>query len=385
MIRRNFLPEIQKSFEITPVCAILGPRQCGKTTLARDYAQQVGAGNVHFFDLEDPLDLAKLETPKLTLEPLEGLIVLDEIQRRPELFPILRVLVDKSNKQFLVLGSASQELIRQASETLAGRIRYIEMTPFSLNEVGDANLLWVRGGYPRSYLAKTHRQSHEWRKSYIKTFLEADIRSFGFNIPPQTMRRFWMMLAHYHGQIFNASEIGQSIQVSHKTAIRYLDILTGTFMIRRLAPWHENIGKRQVKSPKIYFRDSGLFHTLLGVASKEQILSHPKLGASWEGMALEEVIRFLGVDQEDCYFWATQRGAELDLLVVTGGKRHGFEFKYTDSPKTTKSMHIALEDLKLDSLTVIIPGKDHFKIHDNIQVSGLEYFVTSAIQDVETI
>lgn len=375
MIRHQFIQEVHKSFEITPICVLLGPRQCGKTTLARQYAASIKEGPVHFFDLEDPLDLAKLETPKLTLEPLEGLIILDEIQRRPDLFPVLRVLVDRFDKKFLILGSASQDLIRQSSETLAGRIRYIEMTPFSLCEVDDANLLWVRGGYPRSYLAKTDFQSNEWRKTYIKTFLEKDIRSFGFDIPPQTMRRFWMMLAHYHGQIFNASEIGQSINVTHKTSNRYLDILLGTFMIRRLSPWFENISKRQVKSPKIYFRDSGLFHTLLGLENKEQILSHPKLGASWEGMALEEVTRSLNVDQEDCYFWATQRGAELDLLIISAGKKLGFEFKYTDFPKVTPSMHIALDDLKLDELTVIIPGKAFFKIHEKINVYGLESFL----------
>ena len=254
--RPHFLKLIENSFKVTPICAILGPRQCGKTTLSKEYSQKINK-EIHFFDLEDPVDLSKLDNPKLALESLEGLIVIDEIQRREGLFPYLRVLVDKyPERRILVLGSASQHLIRQSSETLAGRISYIEMTPFSISEVNDTQTLWSRGGFPRSYLASANEISYEWRKSYIRTFLEMDIRSFGFEIPPQTMRRFWSMLAHYHGQIFNASEIGRSIDVSYKTSDRYLDILSGTFMIRRLAPWFENIAKRQIKSPKIYFKDS---------------------------------------------------------------------------------------------------------------------------------
>ena len=376
MFREQFVKSIGDSFEIAPICALLGPRQCGKTTLSKHYVEKLKEP-VHFFDLEDHLDIAKLENPKLTLEPLQGLIVIDEIQRRPELFPMLRVLVDKSDKKFLILGSVSQELIRQSSETLAGRINYIEMTTFNLAEVRDLNALWVRGGFPRSYLAKNDTVSNSWRKTYIKTFLEKDIRGFGFDIPPQTMRRFWMMLAHYHGQIFNASEIGQSIGVTYNTSIRYLDILSGTFMMRPLAPWYENIGKRQVKSPKVYFRDSGLFHTLLNIESKTQLMSHPKLGCSWEGLALEEVIRYLKVENEDCYFWATQSGAELDLLITKDGTKKGFEFKFTDSPKMTKSMHIALNDLQLDDLTVIIPGRASFKMYEKVQVLGLEDFLST--------
>jgi predicted AAA+ superfamily ATPase len=375
MISRVLLTKIFTSFEITPICALLGPRQCGKTTLAKLYAKEFPQEKVHLFDLEDPVDLARLDNPKFALENLEGLIIIDEIQLRPELFPILRVIVDNSNKQFLILGSASQELIRQSSESLAGRINYLEMTPFSLKEIADTKMLWQKGGFPRSYLASSEQNSYDWRKTYIRTFLEKDIASFGFDISSQVMRRFWSMLAHHHGQLFNASEIGRSIEVTNKTASRYLDILAGTFMIRRLNPWFENISKRQVKAPKIYFRDSGLLHNLLGIESLEQLYSHPKLGISWEGFAMEEIIRSLEVDNEDCYFWSTQSGAELDLLITASGKKIGFEFKFTDSPKITKSMHTALDDLKLDKLIVIIPHDVQFLLAENIFVYGLEKFI----------
>jgi predicted AAA+ superfamily ATPase len=249
------------------------------------------------------------------------------------------------------------------------------MTPFCLKEVNDIKTLWQRGGFPRSYLSSTDKISHNWRKSYIRTFLEQDIPSFGFNIPSQTMRRFWSMLAHYHGQIFNASEIGRSIEVTNKTVSRYLDVLTGTFMIRRLNPWFENISKRQIKAPKIYFRDSGLLHTLLSIENERQLLFHPKIGSSWEGFALEEIIRSLGVDNEDCYFWSTVSGAELDLLVTANNQKIGFEFKYVDSPKITKSMHIAIENLKLEKLIVIIPHETEFLLSDKIAVYGLSRFI----------
>lgn len=373
MLERKYLNQISESFQITPICALLGPRQCGKTTLAHEYAKNLN-GKFFLFDLEDPLDLAKLDNPKLALEPLDGLIVIDEIQRRPELFPILRVMVDKYNKEFLILGSASSELIRQSSESLAGRINYIEMTPLSMEEASDVSKLWNRGGFPRSYLAENDMLSNEWRKSYIRTYLEKDIKNLGFDVSSQTMRRLWNMLAHYHGQILNASELGRSINVSYKTIDRYIDILSGTFMIRRLSPWFENIGKRQIKSPKIYFRDSGLLHAILGIENTEQLQMHPKLGSSWEGFALEEVIRKLNIDYNDCYFWATQGGAELDLLVIKNGKKLGFEIKYTDSPKITKSMHSAIDDLKLDQMTIIIPGKDKFKLSEYVEVYGIEAF-----------
>ena len=373
MLKRLHLNKVSHLLEIAPICAILGPRQCGKTTLARAYAANYQ--NVHFFDLEDEIHLAKLANPQAIFQNCDGLIVIDEIQLRPDLFKILRVIVDNSNKKFLILGSASQDLIRQSSETLAGRIMYLEMTPFSLPETHDLQVLWARGGFPRSFLASSKSNSYEWRQSYIKTFLERDIASFGFNIPPQAMRRFWTMLAHYHGQIFNASEIGNSMQLDRKTIVHYLDILVGTFMVRRLSPWFENISKRQIKSPKIYFRDSGLLHNMLGIKDMDELIMHPKLGFSWEGFAVEEIIRHMNVDSEDCYFWGTQSGEELDLLVLKDGKKIGFEFKYTDSPKITKSMQIAMEDLKLDELNVIIPHAEKFALSEKVNVFGVEEFI----------
>lgn len=356
-----------------PICAILGARQVGKTTLARQFASTY-EGRVEFFDLENPIHLASLENPMLTLSKFpECLVVIDEIQLRPDLFPILRVLVDDPNKnyQFLILGSASRDLIQQSSETLAGRIGYIELPPFTLFEVMDAEKLLIRGGFPRSYLAETEDDSFLWREGYISTFLERDLPNFGFNAPPKTMRRFWMMLCHYHGQLFNASEIASSLMVSDKTAKKYLDILSGTFMIRALQPWFENIKKRQVKTPKIYFRDSGIFNALSSIRSISELAKNPKIGPLWEGFALEEVINCLQIRSDDCYFWSTHNEAEVDLFAFKHGKRLGFEFKYTDSPKRTKSMNIALEDLKLDHLYVIFPGVEYFPLSDNITACGL--------------
>jgi len=373
MDRNKYIQAINNAFEVTPVCAILGPRQCGKSTLANMYAQS--QEEIHTFDLEDPTDLARLENPKLALTDLNGLIIIDEIQRRPDLFPMLRVLVDKFKKRFLILGSASRDLINQSSETLAGRISYIELTPFSYTETNEMNNLWIRGGFPLSYLAKDINKSLLWRKAYTSTFLERDIPGLGINIPAETMRRFWMMLAHIHGNIFNASELGRSLGYSDTTIKRYLDILVGTFMVRKLSPWHENINKRQVKSPKIFIRDSGIFHSLIGITDFDSLITHPKLGASWEGIALEEVIRYNKADAEDCYFWATHNNAELDLLIVQNGKKQGFEFKYTDAPKITKSMEIALQDLELDHLTIIIPGRYKFPLSREIQVMGLEAYL----------
>ncbi len=374
MNRNQYLQEIETAFSVNPVCAILGPRQCGKSTLAGMYAKT--QPQTHVFDLEDPTNLARLENPKLALMDLDGLIIIDEIQRRPELFPIIRVLVDKFKKRFLILGSVSRDLINQSSETLAGRISYIELTPFSYSEVHEVKNLWLRGGFPVSYLAKDITTSTLWRKSYITTFLERDIPNLGINIPAETIRRFWMMLAHSHGNIFNASELGRSLGYSDTTIKRYLDILVGTFMIRRLNPWFENINKRQVKSPKIYFKDSGILHSLLGIIDNESLITNPKLGASWEGLALEEVIRYNKADALDCYFWATHSNTELDLLIVQNGKKMGFEFKYTDAPKITSSMQIAINDLKLDSLTVIIPGNHNFPLSDKIKVLGLEIYLS---------
>ncbi len=374
MKRPHYLEDIKKQFRIHPVCALLGPRQVGKTTLAQMYLEQHPKESVSFFDLENPIDLARFEQPMLTLSKLSNqLIVIDEIQRRPELFPILRVLVDeKQQRKFLVLGSASRDLIQQSSETLAGRIGYIELTPFSREETKESERLWLRGGFPRSYLADNEEESYLWRQAYITTFLERDIPSLGFQIPPQQIRRFWLMLAHYHGQIFNASELGRSLGISDQTARRYLDLLVGTFMVRLLPPWFENLGKRQVRSPKIYFRDSGILHALLGLHTQEQLETHPKLGAFWEGFALEEVTRCLRATPEECYFWATHSGAELDLLILKNGKRLGFEFKYTDQPKITASMRTALTDLHLDHLYVISPGSHQFSLSDRITAQGVD-------------
>jgi uncharacterized protein len=377
MRRPKYLRDIDLYLKVHPVCALLGPRQVGKTTLAKMYVEAANGGAIPFFDLENPLDLSRLEDPMLALsQPAETLIVIDEVQLRPELFPILRVLVDqkKQGRKFLVLGSASRDLIRQSSETLAGRIGYIELMPFSLLETDDVDRLWLRGGFPLSFLADDEQESFLWRQSFITTFLERDIPSLGFNIPPQQMRRFWLMLVHYHGNLFNASELAKSLAVSDHTVRKYLDILAGTFMIRVLTPWFENLGKRQVKSPKIYFRDSGILHALVGLRTAKDLHTYPQLGSYWEGFALEEVIRQMGASPEQCYFWRTQAGAELDLLILQDGKRFGFEFKYTDRPKTTRSMHVARQDLKLDHLTVIFPGDQSFPLQEGITACGLSVF-----------
>jgi predicted AAA+ superfamily ATPase len=372
MQRPFFFKQVELQMKVHPVCGVLGPRQVGKTTLARQYAERYTQGPVHFFDLENPFDLARLEEPFTALSPLEGLVIIDEVQNVPDLFPILRVLVDERPRQFLILGSASRDLIHQSSETLAGRIGYIELPPFMLEEVKDFQTLWRRGGFPRSFLSPSEEESMLWRQAYITTFLERDIPNLGFNIPAVQMRRFWMMLSHVHGQIFNASDLGRSLGISDHLTRKYLDILVGTFMMRSLQPWFENISKRQVKAPKIYFRDSGLLHALLGLNSQTAIESHPKLGASWEGFALEETIRLYGARPEECYFWATQAGAELDLLLFQGSKRLGFEFKYADAPRLTPSMKIAFEDLNLDHLTVIYPGAKHYDLNDKMSVVGIQ-------------
>lgn len=376
MFRNHYLEKIKSRFNVNPIVAILGPRQCGKTTLARTYIQSKNIPSENYFDLEDPIDLIRMENPKTALSLLSGLVVIDEIQRAPEIFPILRVLVDRSNNklQLLILGSASRELMKQSSETLAGRISYIQLTPFSLFEIeniSDLSRLWYRGGYPRSFLAESDKDSVLWRKDYIRTFLERDLIALGFNVSPQRLRKFWMMLTAYHGNIFNASELGKSLQQNYKTIQHYLEILQGTFMIRVLSPWFENISKRQVKSPKIYFRDSGLFHTLLNINSFSDMIHHVKLGASWEGFALEEIIRSYDVDDEDCYFWATHSGAELDLLLFKDGKRLGFEFKYSDAPKISLSMRTSIESLELDALTMVYPGDKNVQLDEKIYLLGL--------------
>lgn len=372
MIHRDAIKtEVETALRRSRVTALLGPRQCGKTTLAREF---VPSDSVNYFDLEDPESLARLEQPKLALESLSGLIVIDEIQRNPELFPLLRVLADRQPNpaKFLVLGSAAPELLRQSSESLAGRMETLELGGFNRSEVGAAAMSqhWLRGGFPLSFLAETDEDSAVWRSSFINTFLERDLPASGSTISPIAMRRFWTMLAHYHGQTWNASEIASAMGVSATTTRRYVDLLTHTFMIRQLQPWHENLNKRQVKAPKIYFRDSGLFHTLSHIKSEGDLLTHPKIGASWEGYAIEETLRHYKPDQE--YFWATHNGAELDLLLFKDGKRIGVECKRRDAPKLTASMKIAMNDLKLDELLVIYPGRKAYPLGESIQVLPLE-------------
>lgn len=379
MKREIYLEQIKLQFRVHGACALLGPRQVGKTTLAKQFAADFSPDKVHMFDLENPRDLIQFDNPMLLLTPLmqtaEDLIIIDEVQLRPDLFPVLRVMLDQYPGKLLILGSASRDLIQQSSETLAGRIGYIELPPFSFSETNEFPDLWLKGGFPRSYLAQSVEESFIWREAYIRTFLERDIPALGFNVPTQQVYRFWMMLCHYHGQIFNASEISRSLGITDHMVRKYLDILTGTFMVRTLQPWFENMSKRQVKSPKIYFRDSGILHTLLGIRDNKLLTSHPRLGSFWEGFALEEVLRLYKVMQDECFFWATQSGAELDLLLFKNGKRLGFEFKYSDAPKLTPSMHIAHEDLKLDHLYVIYPGTGSFPMTESITASGLETFI----------
>ena len=356
MDRLSYLEKIDRNYRIHSVCGILGPRQVGKTTIAHQYAKRYKT--VRFFDLENPLDLAQLDNPLLALQDIEAdLVVIDEIQLRPDLFPVLRVLVDARPRKVLILGSASRDLLRQSSETLAGRIGYLELPPFSLTEAPNLRSLWLRGGFPRSYLAQTDSESYAWRQAYIATFMERDIPNLGFNIPPLLMKRLWMMLAHYHGNILNTSEIANSLDLSNHTVRKYIDILNGTFMVRQLQPWFENIGKRQVKSPKIYIRDSGILHALLNIPTFEALSVYPRLGASWEGFALEEIVKQYGVQSDDCYFWSTQSSAELDLFFIHNGKRLGFEFKYTDSPKTTKIYAYSAGRLKIRSSLFSPPSR----------------------------
>lgn len=381
LTRTHALDQITSIFSRAPIAGILGPRQTGKTTLAKEFARNYYAQEIpdlHYFDLERPSHLVQLNHPELLLSSLEGLIVFDEIQLKPDLFALLRVMVDDHPSQrYLILGSASPALVKNASESLAGRIGYLELSGFTLKETQNLNQLLLRGGFPRSFLAPDDQESYRWRNDYTQTFLERDIPQLGIDIPPSQLRRFWMMLAHYHGQIFNASELARALQTSSATVRKYLDILVGTFMLRELSPWFENISKRQVKSPKFYFRDSGLLLALLQIPTHADLLSHPKLGAIWEGFALEQVIQKEEALPQECYFWATHAHAELDLLILKNGKRIGFEFKFSDAPRLSPSMKIALQDLKLDHLFVIYPGKARYPLLDKITAIGLEAFTAS--------
>lgn len=368
--RPAIIDQIKRLFTIHPVVALLGPRQCGKTTVARMLNNTQGAT---YFDLEHPVDARRLTAPLTVLETLSGLVIIDEIQRQPALFELLRVLVDRPHNpaQFLLLGSASPHLVRGASETLAGRIGFVDMAGFNLTEAGVDNLyqLWLRGGFPRSFLAVDDERSMRWREAFIRTFLERDIPQLGITVPAEILRRFWTMVAHFHGQQWNAAEFARSLGSSEATARRYLDILAGAYMVRILPPWFENISKRQVKSPKIYIRDSGMLHGLLDLTTLADVQGHPKLGASWEGFAIEQIITLL--QAQEAYFWATHSGAELDLLVHIRGKRYGFEIKFADAPGVTRSMRIALNDLALDHLWVIYPGRQAYPLDTRITVLPL--------------
>ncbi len=363
--RKAAVEKVHQSLEENSVTAILGPRQCGKTTLAH---QVIGRDEGVFFDLENPTHLSRLASPLLALQNQTNVVVIDEIQRMPKLFEVLRVLVDDSSfkGKFLVLGSAAPSLVKGISESLAGRVGFVDLSGFNLQETKNEDFvpLWVRGGFPLSYLSKSNAAAYRWRENFIRTFLERDIPQLGISIPATTLRRFWTMIAHYHGQVLNTAELARSLGAAEGTARKYLDILSGAFMVRQLQPYFANLKKRQVKAPKIYVRDSGILHALLALESAEHIYSHPKLGASFEGFAVEEICSLSG--SRDIYFWATHGGAELDVLLFQKGKAIGFEIKYTDSPKISKSMRIALEDLNLHHLYVVYPGDETFPLSESI-------------------
>ena len=376
--RPRLLSQIRRALRRSRVVALIGPRQSGKTTLARHI---VPTDSVNYFDLENPASLARLEQPLTALDGLLGTVVIDEIQRRPDLFTVLRVLADRTPlpARFLILGSASPELLRQSSESLAGRLETIPVSGLSLKEVGirKLNRHWERGGFPPSLLARSGEDSAVWRREFIQTFLERDLPQLGVDIPASALLRFWTMVAHSHGGIWNSADPARSLGIGESTVRRYLDLFTSLLMVRQLQPWHENLGKRQVKAPKVYVRDSGLLHALLGVRTESELLGHPKCGASWEGYALEEILK--AVEPDETYFWATHQGAELDLLLFKGGHRFGVEFKRVDAPTLTASMRVALADLKLEQLTVVYPGKQPYDLTPKVRVLPLEIAVASTV------
>ena len=376
IIRATDIARIKAALKRSQVVALLGPRQCGKTTLARQF---VPANSANYFDLEDPQSLARLTEPNTALRPLKKLVVIDEIQRRPDLFPLLRVLADRKPlpARFLILGSASPDLLRQSSESLAGRIETVPLEGFRLADLGAAaqGRHWLRGGFPLSCTPRTEASSLAWRQQFVQTFLERDLPQLGVTIPATALQRFWNMVAHYHGQIWNSSELARALAVTEPTVRSYLDLMTGVFMLRQLPPWFENLGKRQVKAPKVYVRDSGLLHALLGIGNHRDLEFHPKVGASWEGYAVEEVIKSFRAGE--VYYWATHNGAELDLLLFKGGRRIGVVCKRADAPVLTPSMRIALHDLKLDRLYVLYPGDKAYSLGKKVQVVPLAEFVNA--------
>lgn len=368
--RVALLNRIRAAIARNPVVVLTGPRQSGKTTLAREF---VADDSINYFDLEDPVSLARLEEPRTALDPLHGLVVIDEVQRRPDLFPVLRMLCDRRHtpSRFLILGSASEDLLRQRSESLAGRMERIEIGGFVLPELGPdvASPLWLRGGYPRAWLAATEEESLSWRKQFMQTLLERDLPQWGVRVPATALLRFWTMLAHYHGQTWNATEPAVALGVTPNTARRYLDLLTDALMVRQLQPWYANIGKRQVKSPKIYVRDSGLLHQLLGIGSEKDLVSHPKVGASWEGFVIEQVLA--GEVSDEISFWATHQGAEIDLVLRRGDRLFGVECKRADAPKLTGSIRTAIDDLGLERVAVVYPGSRRYPLSDRVEVVPL--------------
>ena len=370
LARDTDLRIVRTALRRSRVVALLGPRQCGKTTLARRF---VAADSANYFDLEDPASLARLTEPETALRPLRGLVVIDEIQRQPELFPLLRVLADRRPlpARFLILGSAAPELLRQSAETLAGRIETVHLEGLRLADLGGGTQArhWLRGGFPLALTARSEADSFAWRRQFLQTFLERDLPQLGVGVSAPALRRFWSMLAHYHGQIWNAADPARALGVNESTVRRHLDLLTSVFMVRQLPPWFENLGKRQVKAPKVYVRDSGLLHALLGLGTQRDLEHHPKLGASWEGYAVEEVLKALRPD--DAYYWATHNGAEIDLVLFQGGKRLGVECKRADAPTLTPSMRIALADLKLDELLVVYPGERRYRLAPRVEVVPL--------------
>lgn len=375
--RKSDLARVRVALRRSRIVALLGPRQCGKTTLARHF---VSPASLNYFDLEDPQSLARLSAPDTALRPLKKLVVIDEIQRRPDLFPQLRVLADRSRlpARFLILGSASTELLRQSSETLAGRLETVPLEGFRLSDVGAPAQTrhWLRGGFPLAYTPRREADSVAWRRQFLQAFLERDIPQLGIEIPALALRRFWNMMAHYHAQTWNAAELARALAVNESTVRRYLDLMTGVFMVRQLPPWLENLGKRQVKAPKVYVRDSGLLHSLLGITNQRDLENHPKVGASWEGYAVEEVLKSFRPDE--AYYWATYNGAELDLLLFKNGRRIGIECKRADAPTLTPSMRIALADLRLDRLYVLYPGEKAYTLARKVEAVPLADFVKAS-------